>query len=337
MKLFLICSLVLLISMTITWIIRIYAVRKNILDIPNERSSHKIPTPRGGGLSFVILFSASTLIMGMNNAINLNLTMALLGGILVALVGYMDDLHKINPICRILVHFSAACWASYWLKGLPILDLGTWQFALNNSGYILAIVSIMWLINLYNFMDGIDGLAGTQALFATISAVLILSFLQDNQVMWLLAILGASIAGFTALNWPPAKIFMGDVGSGYLGYIFAVFALYTTNAHILPVYFWVIIFVIFICDATFTLLFRACRGKKWYSAHRDHAYQKLVLRGVTHQKVTLSILLINMIFILPIAFIALQWRTYAFTIIMILIFSLLLTWIKIKLLRTIDI
>lgn len=334
MQIFFICSLIFIVSTVIIWLIRTRAIRKNILDIPNERSSHHVPTPRGGGLGIVLIFSLVVLLMAMNGYLASNIAFALEGGILVAAIGYVDDLQKISMSWRILVHVAAALWAIYWLHGLPLLDLGTWQFTLNGKGNLLAFIGIIWLINLYNFMDGIDGLAGSQGLFAALAGATALWILQDPYMAVLLLMLAASIAGFTILNWPPAKIFLGDVGSGYLGYIFAVIGLYTTNTQTIPSFFWIIIFAIFICDATFTLIYRAFKGKKWYSAHREHAYQQLISYGATHQQVTFGILIVNVIFILPIAFIALQWRGLAFSLLMILVTCLLLTWIIINLLRT---
>jgi Fuc2NAc and GlcNAc transferase len=170
----------------------------------------------------------------MQGFIESSFALALSGGLLVAAIGYADDLWKINSRWRIIIHSIAALWAVYWLDGLPMLDLGTWQISLNHHGSLLALIGIIWLINLYNFMDGIDGLAASQGLFAAFAGAIALWMLHANNLAFLLLMLAASISGFTALNWPPAKIFMGDICSGYLGYIFAVFGLYTTNTELLP-------------------------------------------------------------------------------------------------------
>ncbi len=294
--------LIFLLSLALTAWLRRYAIRKNILDIPNQRSSHVIPTPRGGGVAIVVSFACALIFLAYHAIIPLNVLCALLGGGLsIAAIGYADDLYKLPTLCRFLGHIAVAAWAVYWLHGFSSLDLGAWHFSLPHAGVFVAVFAIVWCTNLYNFMDGIDGLAGSEGLFVAIAASAALWLTGEPDTAIMLLFLAASIAGFTYFNWPPAKIFMGDAGSGLLGYLFSVLAVYTANTGKLSIVFWFIVLGIFIGDATFTLLYRMLQGKKWYAAHREHAYQQLIARGASHNKVTLSILTMNVFLVSPLA------------------------------------
>ena len=156
--------LALILSTLLTNRVRHYALAKQIVDIPNERSSHTIITPRGGGLSFVIVFVLAMLVLGFLEFVAWPTVIAFTGaGVLVAAIGYLDDRGGISPLIRLIVHVAAAAWMLFWLGGVPSLHLGSivWQWGWLGNG--LALLGIVWLINLYNFMDGIDGLAGMQA------------------------------------------------------------------------------------------------------------------------------------------------------------------------------
>src|SRR3990167_3800235 len=285
--------LALLFSMCLTNIVRHYAIRKTILDIPNERSSHQIPIPRGGGVSIAIISCLSILTLGFLN-------------------------------------FVASSWAVYWLGGFPILDLGSIKLSLHWIGSLFAVAGIIWCINFYNFMDGIDGLAGTEGVFIGIAASIPLYIAGEYHLAFLLWILSAAIAGFLFWNWLPAKIFMGDTGSGFLGFIFAVIALYTVNQSFISAAFWFIIVGVFASDATFTLIHRIYKKKSWYIAHREHAYQHLVSLGIDHSWVTLSILFFNLFILCPIALSAIYWPQYTIWFISITIISLWLLWFGIR-------
>src|SRR3990167_3542229 len=323
--------LALLFSMCLTNIVRHYAIRKTILDIPNERSSHQIPIPRGGGVSIAIISCLSILTLGFLNFLEPRLVLALAGGgILVAAIGYGDDVYSIKVRWRFLAHFVASSWAVYWLGGFPILDLGSIKLSLHWIGSLFAVAGIIWCINFYNFMDGIDGLAGTEGVFIGIAASVPLYIAGEYHLAFLLWILSAAIAGFLFWNWLPAKIFMGDTGSGFLGFIFAVIALYTVNQSFISAAFWFIIVGVFASDATFTLIHRIYKKKSWYIAHREHAYQHLVSLGIDHSWVTLSILFFNLFILCPIALSAIYWPQYTIWFISITIISLWLLWFGIR-------
>lgn len=322
---------VLVCSTALTYGARYYALRHNILDHPNDRSSHITPTPRGGGIAIVVTFTLATLLyLWLQQSTDVALVCALtLGGIIIAILGYCDDIYRIKPRTRVIIHFAIASFALYLLNGLPILDFGTWQFHLHGLGTLIGIISIVWLTNLYNFMDGIDGLACSEGLFVSLAAGLILWFTAHDDIAMLFFLLAASIGGFTLLNWPPAKIFLGDVGSGYLGYIIAVLGIYSSKQTALSISFWLILLAVFICDATFTVIQRTLNGKPWYIAHREHAYQRLIAAGATHRQITLAILCLNIAMLLPCALITMYWPLYGGWTMMAAVVSLYLLWRKI--------
>jgi len=301
MNMLLILFAVFLASFFLTWFVRSFSIRKAIFDVPNERSSHQIPTPRGGGIAIALTFFFAVCWLAMAGMISLALAKALVGGgLIIAATGYWDDLRSISAAKRAVLHFLAAGWALYCLGGFPVLVLGNWQIHWGWFGSVFAAVGIVWLINLYNFMDGIDGIAGVEAVFVSLVGGCALYLLGAHGLAWVCFFLFAAVLGFLLWNWPPAKIFLGDVGSGLLGYIFAVIALASANQQMLPLLFWLVLLAVFICDATFTLLHRMKRGERWYSAHREHVYQRLTQHGVSHQRVTLLVTVVNLAFILPI-------------------------------------
>lgn len=288
-------------SFLLTYLIIFLSLKKKILDIPNERSSHTQPTPRGGGLAFIIVFYVSLILLWRDHFIANSLFVALLGGIPVASIGYCDDLFGVKNKWRALIQILSAIWGLVWLKGIPSFYFGIMHFHAPILFFVIALIVTVWFINLYNFMDGADGLAGLEAIFVGVSVggLLFLSgFLGEA---YLCGALAFSVLGFLILNWSPAKIFMGDVGSGFLGYIFAILMWSTNNHHQLPSPVWGILFAVFFADASFTLIHRIWQRKRWWSAHREHVYQLMIQHGWTHRQLAFSILLINIMICLPLA------------------------------------
>jgi Fuc2NAc and GlcNAc transferase len=289
-----------------------YAEARSLIDIPNERSSHVRPTPRGGGLAIVIFVLGTVSFLFALDAIGLPEFMALVGGgFPVAAIGFQDDHRPIAARWRILVHIAAAAWSLAWIGGFPPLPFGSVGAELGILGYPIGILFLVWLLNLFNFMDGIDGIAGSEALFISLASAL-LGYLggslssPDADVQILIAI-AAGCLGFLLWNWPPAAIFMGDVGSGFLGFILGLMALITVHKELLTLWCWLILFGVFIADATVTLFRRVLRGERWYEAHRSHAYQHASRRLGSHRTVTLAVLMINAFWLLPLAFAAWIW------------------------------
>lgn len=285
---FLFNFVILVLSGLLTWVFRIYAIRKSLMDIPNDRSSHNIPTPRGGGLAIAITWFSGLTWFFVSGKIESSLFYAMLCGLPLTLIGFADDVFTLKPNVRFLVQFLCSAGALFCLGGLTNLKFGTWNLELRILLSFLAFVAIVWSINLFNFLDGIDGYIGTESVFVGIA-----SFALFGQSIGLL--LAFSVLGFLIWNWPKAKIFMGDVGSTLLGFIIAVFAIYHQNMHLSNLPVWVILTSVFWYDATITLWRRFSNGEQLSQAHRKHAYQRLVQSGWSHQKTTLGALLINMV------------------------------------------
>ncbi len=297
-------------SVLLTGLIRRYAIKKSLIDIPNERSSHSIPVPRGGGLSIVLISLLAIIVTGSLDWLEYEQYIALLGGgCLVALIGWLDDHKDISALIRAMVHLAAASWTVFWLGGLSSLDLGLMTVHLGFFGSLLAVIAIVWMINLYNFMDGTDGLATVQALTAgSFAAFIFLSAGATGIGSILLAMLGAA-AGFLVWNWPPAKIFMGDVGSSYLGYLFAALAMLGEQSGVMPLLVWFILLALFFWDTTLTLIYRFRKGEKWYAAHCSHAYQRFVQLGNSHKKLALIFLVINITIFWPLAWFTMRYNS----------------------------
>ena len=266
-----------------------YARQKAILDIPNERSSHTLPTPRGGGVVFVALFLAFILLCPFFFPREASLWLALSGGgLAVTAVGWIDDRKNIPAPLRLAVHSIAVIWVLYQLGGMPSLSLGFTSLPLGMLGSILAFLGGVWMINLYNFMDGIDGLAAGEAVLVASAGALLTT---GTPVSFALFALAASVLGFLIWNWSPAKVFMGDAGSGFLGFTFFCFALSTENTNTLPLLTWAVLVSVFAVDTTLTLVTRARHRKRLSEAHRDHLYQQFIKAGSKHSTVSGVILL----------------------------------------------
>lgn len=291
-------------SMLLTWGLRRYALAHSLMDIPNERSSHDIPTPRGGGVSIVLTFLLGLIVLGKVGFLPTFLFWALFGsGALTALIGWGDDRLDLPARLRLPGHFIGAVWALAWLGGLPELPWFGVEINLGIAGHILAAIYLVWLLNLYNFMDGINGIAGIEAV--TVCAGGIVLFVISNaqaEGMWMLpALLAAATVGFLFWNFPKARIFMGDAGSGFLGLVLGVLSIRAGWIASELFWGWVILLGAFIVDSTVTLLRRALRGEKVYEAHRSHAYQHAAQKYGSHTPVTLAYGAINLFWLLPVA------------------------------------
>ena len=299
-----------LISFLLTPILRKYLLRKGVMDIPNERSSHSVPTPRGGGIGIVLSFLLALLMLTRRVVMPSNLNWALLGGgLAIAVEGFLDDHFLLSVRVRIMIHTAAAAWALWQLNGVAPLSIGSVALIWWWARQLIALTGLVWMINLYNFMDGIDGLAGTEAVCVSgFGGVLLFwcGFGAMAQGAWSLA---AASAGFLVWNWPPAKIFMGDAGSGFLGFVLGVFAISNAIERPWMLWPWLILLSVFIVDSTVTLLRRWMNRARWYQAHCSHAYQHAARRWNSHGRVTIAIAMINVIWLFPLACAACAWQT----------------------------
>ena len=294
------------VSALLTAWVRRYLLSGRVLDVPNMRSSHSVPTPRGGGISIVAVFLVSVLWLAHQGMISGGLGAALAGGgLLVATVGLLDDHFGLSARLRLLIHFAAAGWALWQLDGGWTIHLGWigWDW----GGRLLLLVGIVWMVNLYNFMDGIDGIAGVEAVCASgLGCLLLMRSGFGGLAGIALALTGAS-AGFLVWNWPPARIFMGDAGSGFLGFVFGVLAVASAKERPWLLWPWLILLSVFIVDSAVTLIRRFISGARWYEAHCSHAYQHAARRWGSHSKVTLTIAAINAAWLFPLAWAACVW------------------------------
>jgi Fuc2NAc and GlcNAc transferase len=270
---------------------RSWSMRRRLLDIPNDRSSHADPTPRGGGAVIVVLVLAAYAVISFFDPAFFSWGF-LAGAALVAIVSWLDDLYSIPASRRLLAQALAAA--------LVISDLGYWtavdlpligqNIGLGYAGVLVTSVWIVWVINAYNFMDGIDGIAGLQAVVAALGWAVVFAMVGgDSGALFSLAIAGASF-GFLLHNWHPARIFMGDVGSAFLGFTLAVTPLLAARyapgaAPLLP--FLAVAFIwLFLFDMAVTFLGRLFRVKRPWAPHREHFYQKMVISGRSHKFVS---------------------------------------------------
>jgi len=294
----LIITLAVFASFILTEFIRRYTLKKNLIDMPNERSSHTIPTPRGGGLSIVVIFLIAAVFV---DSLSTDILFALIGsGVIIAAIGFWDDHGHVAAKWRLLAHFVASFWVLYWLGGIP--EFQFLDFSLDAGWFGIGIVAflLVWLLNLFNFMDGIDGIAASETIFVSCGSAFFFWLNGVEYLSFISLVLAASTSGFLILNWSPAKIFMGDVGSGFLGLMIGVIA-YASILEGVSVFIWIVLLGVFLVDSGITLLRRVLNGDKWYEAHCSHAYQHAA-RKWGHRRVTLSTTLINLCWLFPIAY-----------------------------------
>ena len=292
------------VSVAVTAGVRGYALHRQLLDMPDHRSSHDVPTPRGGGLGIVVAVTAATIWSAYTGRVDGDLALALCGPLAIAAIGFVDDHGHVPAWTRLLVHAAAGIWVLAWLGGAPAIPLMGQLLYLPIVNETLALVAFVWLVNLYNFMDGIDGIAGAQAVFVGVGLALV----GTPPIMVVALCLAAAATGFLVWNWPPARIFMGDIGSGYIGGIIGVLAIAAIarieTSPAVPL----LLMGIFAVDATTTLLRRAARkGVSWHQPHRSHAYQKATRLTGGHRPVTLAVAAINGCWLLPMALAAWFW------------------------------
>jgi len=296
-------TLLFFVSVLMTLLLRRYAISKSLFDLPNKRSSHDVPTPRGGGMAIVVSFLLGTTLIFIYGNITLNFFAAIAGsGMMIAAVGFIDDHISLPSKVRLVFHFISAIWVLYWL-GIP--DLSIFGVFIE-SGWVSSILAsffLVWLLNLYNFMDGIDGLASVECITVCLFASLILYFISGPTEEWVLTLLLAScVSGFLIWNLPPASIFMGDVGSAFLGIILGAFVINSSAQSHVTLWWWLILLGVFIVDSTYTIVMRVLSNQRFDEAHRSHSYQILSRKYSSHTVVIVYVCIVNAVWLFPIAF-----------------------------------
>lgn len=295
-------ALIAALSAFLTGLVRRYALAHMLLDVPNARSSHSTPTPRGGGVAIVVGALLGLLVLALAGVLAWPALWALSGaGGLVALVGFLDDHGHVAVRWRLIAHFVAAGWALACLRGAPPLPVLGSMLDPGWLGATLIAIYLVWLLNLYNFMDGIDGLAGVEAVCVCAGGALTYALAGIPSLWAVPLVVAAAAAGFLFWNCPPARIFMGDAGSGFLGIVLGVMSLHAAWHAPQLFWCWAVLLGAFVVDATITLLRRLWRGERVYEAHRSHAYQYAARLLGSHRPVTLTVVAIDVLWLLPIA------------------------------------
>ncbi|ORU89428.1 MAG: hypothetical protein A6F71_00230 [Cycloclasticus sp. symbiont of Poecilosclerida sp. M] len=292
-----------LLSWVLVYFLQRHAKRFGLISSVNERSSHIQPTPHGGGVGFVISGSLIGFLFAMGGSSFLWIIVTL--ALLIATIGLFDDIYSSPALLRLLIQIGVSFSLILSLTNLPITGLVEGALYFKWLFIMALVIAAVWWINLFNFMDGIDGIAAMQAVFMLLSGLGLsyyveLASIDTQESIWLLCVVGATV-GFAVHNWPPARIFMGDVGSTWLAFVIFSFALYSVEMGWLSYTVWLILSALFITDATVTLLRRMALKMKWYKAHRSRMYQRLARRWGKHSSVVIAYLAINVIWLLPLA------------------------------------
>jgi Fuc2NAc and GlcNAc transferase len=271
---------------------------------PGARQSHQLATPTGGGLGLIISIVVTTICLQLALALPGFWWQNMLPGVLLlAIVGWRDDKQTVSPLIRLLVQLAVSVW---------LIGFGWSEFSLKDWGlFTIVTVAMVWLMNLYNFMDGSNGMAGFQGVFAGVIMAVFFQMGEQHAMALIALVVAAACMGFLPLNFPQARVFMGDVASVPLGFIFASLAVYGIQTGSLSLSISILVMSVFIIDATLTLLVRLFRGERWYTAHAQHVYQRLIALGWSHRQVLVIYQAINVILVLPAIVLAEMYPQFA--------------------------
>jgi Fuc2NAc and GlcNAc transferase len=290
----------------LTWRYRAFAVHRAIVASPNFRSLHQRPTPRGGGIVFAFVCVLGAAALWSLGVFGSNLALAfIVGGSVATLVGFLDDTRHLPARWKFLTQSVLAGWVLFILGGGPLVHIPQGP---PFGDVVVSWLGLVWLMNVYNFMDGIDGMAATGAVFFSVGSILVMVAGGIGQEgpkalgpALLLALLGVSTLGFLIFNWPPASVFMGDAGSLFLGLTFGTLIANTILTGTMSLWTWLILFAYFLGDTTTTAAVRVFTTPGWYREHRSHAYQNLARIWDSHLAVVAGASLYHLLWLLPLA------------------------------------
>lgn len=328
---FLLMSFCFILSWLATSLFIRYAKKSNLLDIPNERSSHTKVTPRGGGLVFIFIWLLFLIAATVGDFFSWSKFLVIVPGtVIVALTGFLDDHYSLKPSYRAMAYFLAGFLVILAIQGLPQIHLnGNIVLPLGWLGGILAIFMIVWSTNLFNFMDGIDGIAAIEALFILGFGGYFLWLSGGKDLAFSSWLLAAGVLAFLLWNFPPAKLFMGDVGSAALGFIIMVLAILGEKYFDIPLLLWFILYGVFLVDTSMTLFRRMLAKEAWYLPHRSHAYQRLHQLGFSHASILAKVIMVNAI-LAGLAIFGFYHKNYILPLFLIAMLMLLLLYYKIE-------
>jgi Fuc2NAc and GlcNAc transferase len=297
---FIASCLIVVLSAWLTRFYRSFAINKEIISNPNNRSLHKYFKPSGGGIVFSLICVFFVSILSFLEVVGFEMLMVFgLGAFCAAIFGFIDDIYDINPLLKLIIQVVLSIWALVWLNVSELAILSWLPFW---ASLILCCFLLVWMMNLYNFMDGIDGMAASGTIFACFALVVTLILTSGfSSLVIILSLLLSSCLGFLIYNWPPASIFMGDAGSIFLGYFFGSLIIISLIEGDISLWTWVIVFSYFFGDTNVTIIMRLILSKKWYKPHRSHGYQNLARILDNHKKVTVGVQVYNVFYILPLA------------------------------------
>ncbi|MEP4485629.1 MAG: glycosyltransferase family 4 protein [Halioglobus sp.] len=313
----------LLASIAFCWFYLSYARRKRWLDDPNERSSHTRSTPHGGGLGIFAAFALGLILYAVQTpAFDAQLVPLLLATFILVFIGWFDDLSTLSIALRFSMYAVLSVAVVIWMSMGSPSGIEIWQLP-------FAVLFLLWLLNLFNFMDGIDGLAATQCFLACACSALLV-FVTSGPAAYAAVcfILALAHLGFLFFNWPPARLFMGDAGSVPTGFLLGALALYGEVNGLLPLACWLVLLAAFITDATYTLLWRFITGQPVTQPHRLHLYQRLSRYWGSHLRVDILLLALNAFWLFPLAWAISIWPQHQFILVILAYIPLLLSMAK---------
>ena len=317
-------SVAFLLTLSITYLLIRFSKKIGMMDSPNERSSHAVPTPKGGGLGFFIVFTIISLgfysFLPNYSPIVFPL---LFGGPVVVALGWLDDRYSLPAVLRLFVHFLVAVLiyglvTQGFLLPLNISFLPD-HFWIN---FVFCVLFIAWFINLYNFMDGVDGQASCTAIAGSILMAVVAGIHGSYEISMIYCLIGYTVGGFLFHNWSPAKIFMGDTGSYFLGFLFASLALISKVHANVSFYSHIIIFGFFIFDTTYILFRRMLGGKPLFEAHQTFLFHKLMKKDWSHRRISTFYTMVMILWLFPLANLASIYDNWGMAIVTLAYFPL---------------